>query len=473
MKSALLLLIPLLGVAFIPGLSPARSQMNAGEAMFHADAKHSGVYPSGEYGSFGALHWKFRTGGKIFSSPAICDGIAFVGSEDKKLYAIDTKTGRLKWKFSTGGAVFSSPAVYNHIVYFGSYDGFYYAVDVHSGRLVWKFGTEGEKKVGAKGLWTMKPADQYMEDLYDFFLSSPVIDKQGSVPTVYFGSSDGHLYALNAADGKLQWKFATGGIIHTSPALGNGKIYIGSWDTYFYAIDSHTGHEIWKFKTGEQPVYHVLEGIQSSAAVDPGAPDNAAGRESKAQADGTVYFGARDGNFYALDGTTGLLKWKYPADNSWVLTTPAIKDGVVYIGTSDTYLFLALDGETGKEKYRFQARGYVYSSPSLAGNTAYFGDFTGVFYAIDLESEGKLADRFVTAVSKQNAGKILNKEGKLDFGYTAANMDPALYSTNKTVMDRFYEMGSIVSTPAIAEGVIYFGSADGYLYALSLAKKPQ
>jgi outer membrane protein assembly factor BamB len=403
---------------------------------------------------FGPLQWKFKTRGKIFSSPAISDGIAFVGSEDKNLYAIDTKSGKQKWKFSTAGAVHSSPAVFNNIVYFGSYDGFYYAVEARSGKLVWKFRTEGEKKVGAAGLWTMRPADQYMEDLYDFFLSSPVIENEESVPTVYFGSSDGNLYSLNAADGRLKWKFATGGIIHTSPAVSNGKVYVGSWDTYFYAVDSHTGKLVWKFKTGEQPVYHVLEGIQSSPAL----------------ADNKVYFGARDGYFYALDELTGMLKWKYDAGNSWVLTTPAIKDNTVYIGTSDTYLFLALDAATGKEKVRFQTRGYIYSSPSIAGSTAYFGDFTGVFYAINLASEGRSVDSFATQASKRNAGKIL-RQGKLDFGYMVANRDPALYITNRIVMDKFYEMGSIVSTPAIREGVVYFGSADGYLYALSLRKK--
>jgi outer membrane protein assembly factor BamB len=53
----------------------------------------------------------------------------------------------------------------------------------------------------------MKPADLYMEDLFDFFLSSPVIGDQGSSPLLYFGSSDGNLYALDAKTGLLKWKF--------------------------------------------------------------------------------------------------------------------------------------------------------------------------------------------------------------------------------------------------------------------------
>ena len=406
-----------------------------------------------EAASFGSLHWKFRTGGKIFSSPAIWQGTAYIGSEDKNLYAIDAKSGTMKWKFTTGGAVHSSPLVFNNTVYFGSYDGYYYALDAGSGRLIWKFRTEGEKRVGATGLWTMKPHDQYMEDLYDFFLSSPVIDRDDKSPTVYFGSSDGNLYALHAGDGSLKWKFRTRGLIHASPVLYKGKVYVGSWDTWLYALDAHSGKEVWKFKTGEQPVYHVLQGIQSSPTPYKGM----------------VCFGARDGNFYALNARTGHLKWKYAAGNSWVLTTAAARDGVLYIGTSDSYLFLALDAATGKELYHLRASGYIYSSPVLAGRTALFGDFTGQLFAVDLNSMGKSWDVFATDGHKKNGERILTPDGNLDFTYAAKGMDPSLYATNVTVMNRFYELGSIVSTPAVAGGAVYFGSADGNLYSLGLS----
>jgi glucose dehydrogenase len=200
-------------------------------AAFHAGAKHTGVYSTKNYSAFSGLKWKFKTNGKVFSSPVISDGIAYIGSEDNNLYAVNIKTGRLRWEFCTGGAVNSSPAVYHNLVCFGSFDGYYYALNAKTGTLLWKFKTGGEKKVGAKGLWTMQPKDEYMDDLYDFFLSSPIFSTDGS--TVYFGSSDNKLYALNAITGKLKWSYKTDGVIHTSPVLYNGKLYIGSWDTYF------------------------------------------------------------------------------------------------------------------------------------------------------------------------------------------------------------------------------------------------
>lgn len=84
--------------------------------------KHCGIIPTKEYSGFGTEKWKFKTKGKIFSSPAVLNGLAYIGSEDKNLYAINLEKGKPAWKFKTGGAVHSSPAVYGNKVYFSSYD---------------------------------------------------------------------------------------------------------------------------------------------------------------------------------------------------------------------------------------------------------------------------------------------------------------------------------------------------------------
>src|SRR5258708_2941808 len=98
-------------------------------AEFHANEKHTGTYAGENYTSFGNLKWKFKSYGKIFSSPAVSDGIVYIGSEDHNLYAIDQKTGKQLWKYTTGRAVNSSPAVYNNMVCFGSFDGNYYMLN--------------------------------------------------------------------------------------------------------------------------------------------------------------------------------------------------------------------------------------------------------------------------------------------------------------------------------------------------------
>jgi outer membrane protein assembly factor BamB len=56
----------------------------------------------------------------------------YVGSWDKNLYAIDAITGLEKWRFKTGGEMYSSPAVSNGVIYVGSNDRFLYAVGMPS-----------------------------------------------------------------------------------------------------------------------------------------------------------------------------------------------------------------------------------------------------------------------------------------------------------------------------------------------------
>ena len=74
------------------------------------------------------------------SSPAVANGVVYVGSDDDNLYALNASTGALLWEYTTGGFFFnSSPAVANGVVYVGSYDGNLYAFDLAGGLLSQSF----------------------------------------------------------------------------------------------------------------------------------------------------------------------------------------------------------------------------------------------------------------------------------------------------------------------------------------------
>jgi eukaryotic-like serine/threonine-protein kinase len=113
--------------------------------MFRGNLAHTGLYNASGVPKFSQVKWKFHTDGQVISSPAVANGMAFVGSTDGNLYAVDLESGTQKWKLFTGVRVTSSPAVENGVVYFGSYSGRFYAVEAVSGKLKWKFQTEGEK----------------------------------------------------------------------------------------------------------------------------------------------------------------------------------------------------------------------------------------------------------------------------------------------------------------------------------------
>lgn len=418
-------------------------------SIAHAVANLS--HPPKENIGIGVLKWKFNTNAKTYSSPAVLYEKVYFGSEDQRCYALDAQSGKVVWKFKTSGAVNSSPAVFNHQVYFGSMDGYYYALNAHTGKLNWKFKTGGEHKIGRKGLWGMQPEIFYMEDPFDFFISSPVVESKNSQETVYFGSTDGNLYAVNAKDGSLKWKFSTMGAVRSTPCLYNGIVYFGSWDQHIYAVNQDSGELLWKYQTKADPENHLMEGIQASVTAE----------------NGRVFIGSRDGFFYALDARSGSLQWQYSTWPSWIASTSVVKNGTVFLSTSDSFLLIALDATTGKEKFNVKSKGYNFSSATFAGNQIFFGDFTGNCYTVDSEN-GKIAGIFETDGRKKYKAQLLDAEDKLNFQHTAGKMDQLLYATTVEVLGLLHQLEPIVASPIVHNRTLYLNSAGGCFYALNL-----
>ncbi|HET6175666.1 MAG TPA: PQQ-binding-like beta-propeller repeat protein [Candidatus Sulfotelmatobacter sp.] len=409
--------------------------------MFRGNPGHTGVYEADGVRAFNKVKWKFHTGGMLLiGSPSLANGAIYIGSRDGNLYAVDSESGTQKWKFDAKSRVSSTPAVSGGIVYFGAYDGNFYAVDAASGGLKWKFKTEGEKRFAGKHLHGVQPIVETMPDPFDCYLSSPVVWNGA----VYVGSGDGNIYSLNAATGALNWKFKTGDVVHASPAIADGTLFIGSWDSYFYALDAATGKEKRRFKTGEDPDIHNQVGIQSSAAV----------------VDGMVYFGCRDSHLYALDAGTGEKKWAFSGNGSWVVGSPAVKDGRVYFPTSDTSLLVAADAKSGEVKQKTEFNHwYLYSSPAVVGNMLYIGSTQGKLVAVDLGGLKPLWT-FETEGMKKNGPTYTKADGTAD---EVAIYRSDFYDDMVSGVNRVMSMGAIISSPVVSGKMVYVGSADGNL----------
>jgi outer membrane protein assembly factor BamB len=310
-------------------------------------------------------------------------------------------------------------------------------------------------------------------------VSSPAIGSDG---TIYFGSLNDTLYALNP-DGTLKWSYSTNGDIYSSPAIGSdGTIYFGSYDNYLYALNPD-GSLKWHYDAGTD--------VYTSPAIG---------------SDGTIYFGQmygeyHHGEFNALN-PDGTLKWSYPTDCD-IYSSPAIgPDGTIYFGTlsweNDTY-FYALNPD-GSLKWR-NPTSNISSSPAIGSDgTIYFVAYDCYFYALNSDGSLKwcLTDSTVQFneelspaidsddliyVADYNWINAINPDGTLKwhagigpssspsigsdgtiycagFGLFALNPD----GTRKWVYEMIY---SRISSPAIGlDGTIYIGSNDGYLYAV-------
>jgi len=410
--------------------------------MFRGGPTHTGVYPGPGPRQFHRIKWKFPTGDRVVASPVWNEGTIYFGGDDGNIYAVEAKSGRQLWRHSTGGPAPCTPAVVDGALYVVSYDGKLHALDAHTGGVKWKFATGGERRFEAKGIHGLQPKNQTIADAFDVFLSSPVV-AQGAV---YFGSGDGNLYAIDTATGALRWKFPTGDVVHASPAYADGVLFFGSWDSYFYAVDAATGKEKWRFHGGEDPMVHNQVGFQSSPAV----------------VDGVVYTGCRDAQLYALDAATGKQKWHFDNALSWVISSPAVVDGKVYFATSDSSLYHVVEAATGKPILKQQDKSFMFSSPAVTDDVVFIGVLNGTLQARDRKS-GEVLWNFETETSKKNNGWILTADRRFN--------EPLLYHSSWredpiVAADRQFAIGAIFSSPLVMDGVVYFGSTDGYLYAL-------
>jgi eukaryotic-like serine/threonine-protein kinase len=281
---------------------------------------HAGTFYSVTFES-GKLLWKTHFGSdaprayeqEIGEHPATFDGDFFlssaavlydtvvVGGGDGWVYALDVKSGRPRWKFKTGGRVRSSPAISQGVVYIGSYDGSLYAIALGSGKLVWRYDTKGRSLNAAAFGFDRKS-----------ILSSPSV----SDGTVYIGSRDAHLYAIDAASGTLKWfsdyeKNDNMTWAISTPAVRAGIVYMATADGGFvHALRAADGSELWRFAMPDR--------VWSSPSI----------------ANSKLYITNQSGELYAVDATTGKEGWHYQTRAS-IQSSPAIADGIAYFGSND------------------------------------------------------------------------------------------------------------------------------------------
>jgi eukaryotic-like serine/threonine-protein kinase len=370
--------------------------------------------------------WVYQTEGRIYSSPVIDNQNLFFGSGDHHLYALDKETGTLAWKFQTGGAVHSNPAMYNNMVLFSSADGFVYALDKNQGTLVWNFQTQGEK----------------MQDIWDYYLSSPVINDN----TVYFGSGDGYMYAIDANTGELKWKYHSEDIIHADPLVSEHRVYFGNYKGVFTALDADSGNLLWQFKTMGSEYFPQGE-VPKAAVIG----------------NNTLYFGSRDYHVYAIDARTGQPheNWIMTDKGSWVISTPLMLGENLYFGTSDTHKFYCVNSSDGSVVWETSLPMRVFGSAAAYNDVVYFGCFDGIVRGVNPAS-GEIVWSYQTRGSKENYSVIFDESGKFKEGFE-------LYGRQYLESERqIQSLGSVHSTPAIENNIMYFGSSDGGMYSVKL-----
>lgn len=311
-------------------ISPTGQQIRSSPAVVDGVVYVGMTYPpfnlTAVNASTGASLWTFSANYDIVSSPAVANGVVYFGSYDNNVYALNAKTGALLWSYTTGNWVQSSPAVWNGVIYIDSDDGNLYALNAETGVKLWSYPTGSPHGAG------ISPGDVAAADGVVYVAGLALNASTGALVwsngiggglavangVVYVSSNDS-VYAVNASTGATLWSYTSPGPIYSSPAVANGVVYVNStYDDYVYALSTSTGALLWSSLIG--PMF-------SSPAV----------------ANGVVYVGAGNTGsgpygVYALNAKTGVVLWSYATINC-IESSVTVVDGVVYAGDDAGDLF--------------------------------------------------------------------------------------------------------------------------------------
>ncbi|NLA37785.1 MAG: PQQ-binding-like beta-propeller repeat protein, partial [Methanomicrobiales archaeon] len=408
---------------------------SASYPMFHYDEQRTGYVPW-DGPQTNATLWVAETGEFAEGSPAVHNGKVFVptwpdmnfaDANPMGLVCYDATTGAELWTNELGGAGIGSVsgvAIENGRVYLGGTDGCLYCVDEETGETLWE-------------------SDRIDETAWFGLTSSPLV-YDGVIYTL--SASDGVLHAFNL-DGTVAWIFETGnGVLSfTSPSACDGKIYCAGNRSQIFCIDPSTQSAVWTFYQGgsvkSSPVIGEDGIVYFTTSSRLYALDGATGTElwnsfvtgtaaTPALAGGRIYAGAYNG-LHCLDMSTGDEIWHFPASEMNV--APVVAGSLVYAATNEAAGTLyAVDAGTGEEVWSYTLEvpadgtfaAFFASSPAVSDGVLYIGAENNRFYAF---GDGESTEPVFTGWS----GTVQLMDGQV-FTIVPSNNESAAYVINRT-----------------------------------------
>lgn len=182
-------------------------------------------------------------------------------------------------------------------------------------------------------------------------------------------------------------------------------------------------------------------------------------RGAPAYKDGWLFFGSYDHGLYALHGKKGELIWRYQSDGP-IVSRPIIEDGNVIFGSADRRVHV-INQLSGKIFWSYFTEGAIYSSPAFSGGHIFIGSDDAHLHAINMIS-GNGVWKFDSGAPVRTTPFVYDEY--LFFGNEYG--DFLCLDFRGTIRWRFRAKRSITGSAIVANGIVYFGSLDGMVYAL-------
>ncbi|RUO80306.1 outer membrane protein assembly factor BamB [Idiomarina tyrosinivorans] len=242
-----------------------------------------------------------------------------------------------------------------------------------------------------------------------------------SYETLFLGTENGEVVALNTNDGSLKWHTEVGNEVTAKPAVGEGKVVVHTSAGRVFALNAETGEELWRYDGSLPPLtlrgvsapaveaggaiigdssgramVLIMENGQQAWSARVGMPSGASELERLSDIDATpvirgsiVYMVAYNGDLVALDLRSGQVRWRREYSSFEDLT---VTENAIYLTNDQSHVF-KVTREGGNELWSSaELFGRELTAPVEFGNYVVVGDFEGYLHWFDQDS-GKLVGR--------------------------------------------------------------------------------
>lgn len=401
------------------------------------------------------------------------------------LICADTRSGDRKWMFRTG-QYFGKVATEGNRAYIGTLEGFLLCLRIHdnsSGTL--KNDAEWEQNSVRRIEWSFK-------------VPAPINGSPAAVEgQVFFGANDGGVYCLDARTGRLIWRHSTGpanprSFIHFSePLILDKHVFIGDSNNKLHKLDRRTGEQIDRIEFPDwlraRPAAAkdrlIAVGIDGSiVCIASEGSDSGILWRSRLEGgqftcdpvvdDSRAYIVGGDLALRCVSMDTGKQLWtKYLVDypNDWVAfdefqSSPQVARHRIFVGTPGRFVY-AIDQKNGNSLWRFETGGEVPGDPICVSGRVYIGQQggNGDYYCLDAKNGA--------IIWKQRLGWVWSAANYFRSRLYVPGVDGNAYCLDAItgrIIWRYAAESDLYAAPAISGGLVFFGSWDHWLYALSL-----
>ena len=302
--------------------------------------------------STGNLRWRVPVGDALVAgTPAVAGDVVYVAAQGHGLMALDVHSGASLWKIDTQLPVRAAPIVVGSLLFVMVGANKLLCLDRLSGKEYWVFKSEdvlsnfwpssgqpaittddGGLVFAALGASTefnalsIRTGRKTWEQTVDSrMVGSPVYDAQ--LGLVFAATWAGHVYAMNARTGTIQWRFSLPGAgtigvgLASGPALANETLFLGDYAGRVIALNARNGQQRWVYQDRGSIVATPVVRMTNGAGMD-------------------VYATDQNGTLTALNATNGSLEWRVYLGE--LRSAPALVNGTLFVGSVGEHGLFAL-----------------------------------------------------------------------------------------------------------------------------------